>query len=256
MIEENKPNNFFKMMLTETSPKPEDEVGLLEKEKEQLAEDLDNKKISQDVYDKKLQEIETKISNLKSSSYKAEAESVKSTNDVSGEKNTDEESIKERVTEVSPKETEDKTPPPPKVKQLKLNTSEKELSVQEKKDRQAQKNMPEQDKIKVESRSEQLPYYEQKEDLEEVIMQKIQELKTIQSGNPIKINQEKFDPQEFISDKGEAAIPQSMPAILGQRNVQPLRNEQSTRSLNSIGDSGLILQMQKVLDVSWRTLSY
>ena len=42
MIEENKPNNFFKMMLTETSPKPEDEVGLLEKEKEQLAEDKVN----------------------------------------------------------------------------------------------------------------------------------------------------------------------------------------------------------------------
>lgn len=229
MIEENKSNNFFKMMLTETSTKSEDEVGLLEKEKEQLLEDLDNKKISQEAYDKRLQEIDTKISDLKSASYKAEAESVKSSNNVSGEKSTEEEQPKEKI---------------------------KVVSVQENKERQAEKNLPVHDKIKVESRSEQLPYYEQKEDLEEVIMQKIQELKTIQSGNPIKINQEKFDPQEFISDKGEAAIPQSIPAILGQRNVQPLRNEQSTRSLNSIGDSGLILQMQKVLDVSWRTLSY
>ena len=47
MNEEPKPTNFFKMMLTETSSKPEDDTNLLEKEKEQLLEDLDNKKITQ-----------------------------------------------------------------------------------------------------------------------------------------------------------------------------------------------------------------
>jgi len=255
MNEEPKPTNFFKMILTETSSKPEDDTNLLEKEKEQLLEDLDNKKITQEAYDKRLQEIETELANKKSS-YKTEAKPVKTTNDVTGEKNEKEEASNEKVTEVVPKEIEEKTPPPPKIKEAKVKTKEKELSVQEKKERQAERNMPEQDKIKVETRSEQLSIYEQKEDLEEVVMQKIQELKTIQSGNPIKINQEKFDPQQLISDKSEAASAPTIPAILGQRPIQPNRNEQSTRSLNSIGDSGLIFQLQKVLDVSWRNLSY
>jgi len=251
--------NFFKMMLTESSPQ-EDTLSKLNKEKEAIEKDLEDKKITQDVYDKKIQEVQTRIdaetSKKSTAPAKANVEALKVSTDISEEKNKKEDEKEEKVTEVSAKETEDKTPKPPKVKEAKIPTKEKEMSVQEKKERQAERKIPEQDKIKVESKAEQLPIYEQKEDFEEVIMQKIQELKTIQSGNLIKINEEKFKPEEYIGKGSDSAVAPKIPPILGQRNPVPHKTETTTRSLNSIGDSGLIIQNQKISDVSWRNLSY
>jgi hypothetical protein len=51
--------NFFKMMLTESSPQ-EDTLSKLNKEKEAIEKDLEDKKITQDVYDKKMQEVQTR----------------------------------------------------------------------------------------------------------------------------------------------------------------------------------------------------
>jgi len=244
------------MLLTDSPSVEAESQNSFEEEKANLLKDLDDKKISQQEYDKKIQEIDQKISAQKNKTSKIEATPVKSTTDLSDGKKSEEEKSTEEMTEVVPIETEDKTLPPPKVKEAKITTSEKKISANEKKERNSQRTMPEQDKIKAESKTESFSIYDQKEDFEEVIAQKIQELSTIQSGNQIKINQPKFDSEELISDKTDINIPEQIPPVLGQRNVTPHKNEISARSLNSVGDSGLISQLAKVTDVTWRTLSY